>query len=461
MKHKILSVVFFFAFITGSFAQGPAFHIKYSEQLAVFVFVQNLSDNTPDNPFKTEFKLSKYNTAYYKGLIAEFDTLAIDYTYQFPEYPYGSKLPGMTVELIKKNLISTDNLSEFKSRTAGLVPNGPLLRLAYILSEFTPVYNELIYTPNKKQFESQLAGLISYSAREDISKYFATGLIFYRSEWDSSIPFEIAFYPLPNSKGFTAQAFYNNFISAIQTDMTDYQSLFSVMMHEIFHILYDEQPLGFKNELNRFFKDNPSQNSTYAYLLLNEALATAMGNGYVFEKLDGKPDPNDWYNAKYINLMAKQVYPLVIKYIDQKKPFDKTFVNEYIKIYDREFPGWINEMDNLMTYRYMLSEKFSDFNTLRQLYRRRSLSEEDDKITERSIDKMMETPITKIIIVSKDNDAKLSMIARKFPELKKWKYRAQEEFEYTTLLNDKTRLFIINQKNTPLETLIKNIKIEN
>jgi len=459
MKSKLLLALLFLSTSVVAVAQKPVFNIKYSERLAVFVFIENLSANYPDNPFKTAFNASKYNTDLYKGLITEFDTLAIDYDYQFPDYPYGSKLPGMTRELIKKNLIIANTLADFKLITTGLVPNNPLNRLTFIIEKFTPVYNELIYAPNKKQFENQLAEIIRYSNSNDISGYFDVGLRFYGASWDSSIPFEIAFYPLPNSQGFTAQAFYNNFISAIEVSLTDYKGLFSVMLHEIFHIIYDEQPLAVKNNLYQAFKGNPSKNSAYAYLLLNEALATAMGNGYVYEKLDGKQDPENWYNNKYINAMAKQIYPLITQYINQKKSVDKAFVDAYIKIYDTNFPEWINEMNNIMTYRYMLSEKFEDFGIVRQVYRRRSMSEEQDEITEASVEKLKDTPLTKIIIVSKDNADKLALLKRKFPELKKWKYKAGDEFTYTVLLSDKTHLFIINQKITPTETLIKNLKL--
>lgn len=459
MKCKLLFVLLFLFTGVTAFSQKPLFNIKYSEQLAVFVFVENLSANYPENPFKAAFNVSKYNNELYKSLVTEFDTLAIDYTYQFTDYPYGSKLPGMTKELIKKNLIATQTLSDFKLRTAGVVPNNPLTRFTFILEKFTPIYNELIYSPNKKQFENQLAEIIKYSNREDISKYFDTGLTFYNASWDSAIPFEIAFYPLPNSEGFTAQAFYNNFISAIEVSLTDYKGLFSVMLHEIFHIIYDEQSLAVKNKLYTDFKNNPSKNSIYAYLLLNEVLATAMGNGYVYEKLDGKPDPENWYNNKYINGMAKKIYPLVKEYINQKKPFDKAFVDAYLLIYDTDFPGWINEMNNIMTYRYILSENTGDFDAIRKVYRRRSMSEEDNQITDASVEKIKATPLTKIIIVSNGNAEKLALLKRKFSELKNWKYKAGSEFTYTVLLKDKTHLFIVNQKTTPTETLIKNLKV--
>src|SRR5690606_24811418 len=127
-----------------------------------------------------------------------------------------------------------------------------------------------------EKFEQQLLEITKYSSEKKIENYFETGLIFYNSSWDNSIPFEIAFYPLPNSQGFTAQAFFNNFISAIPSNLKDYKDLFSVMLHEIFHIIYNEQSLEVKTEIDKYFAENNSKSSNYAYQLLNEVLATSL-----------------------------------------------------------------------------------------------------------------------------------------------------------------------------------------
>jgi hypothetical protein len=457
MKFRLL--IFIFSLLTNLvFAQSPSFNVKYSEPLAVFVFAKNLTTNYGDNPFKTEFKKSKYYTQRYIDLIAQLDTLRTDYTYQFTEFPYGSKVPGMTEGLLKKNLIASNSIADFKIRSVGLITNTSLNQFAKILSEFTPIYNELIFNPNKTKFEIQLADISKFIATKNITNYFETGLLFYNSVWDNSIPFEIAFYPLPNSKGFTAEAFYNNAVSAIQTDLKNYNVLLSVILHEIFHIQYDEQPLIIKNELEANFKQNPSKFSVYAYLLLNEVLATALGNGYVFENLNGIADTTEWYNWRYINQMAKQIYPTVLEYIKLKKPIDKNFINTYIKLYEQKNPNWINELDHTMTYRYILSNNPSDFDTFRQLYSYCSVSEADDQINEASIEKLKSTPLTKIIIISKNNNSQLSLIKKSFIELKNWKYQSDKEFDYKIFLNDKTQLYIINQLKTPTKILIKNLE---
>ncbi|OHT44089.1 hypothetical protein [Flavobacterium tructae] len=453
LKIKLL-VVMLCAVTNWSFAQKTVFNIKYSEQLAVFVFLQNLSENYPDNVFKTEFQKSKYNTEKFQKLAVEFDHLTLDYSYPFEEFPEGSKKPMQSFDFLRKNLIETENLKDFKIRSIGVLTNKTLNDLTRIISAFTPIYNELIYNPNKEKFEKQLVEITKYAKENDLERYFEMGLIFYNSSWDTSIPFEIAFYPLPNSKGFTANSFGNNFISAIQTDLDDYKDLFSVMLHETYHIIYNEQPLEVKKMIDNSFKENKSKYSNYAYHLLNEALATSLANGYVYAQLNGKVDDGDWYNKKYINLMAKEIYPMLNEYISQKKAIDKSFIDRYIEIYETKFPNWINEMDNLMAYRYVISENEKDFDVIKQKYRYRSRSEDETEISRSTLEKMQKSNLTKMIIVSKNNAENLKLIKNSFKELKNWKFNAAKEFDYKILLEDKSQLFIINQKESELKALL-------
>ncbi len=453
---KKISILFLlFSFVIKTWGQETKFEVKFSEPLAVFVFVENLSTHYPDNPFKKLFTNSKFNQDKYNKLIAEFDTLNIDYSYDFTEYPYGQKFPGMTGSLLKRNLIRSKTLDEFKFNSVGIIPITDVIKLTSILSTFSPVYQELVYQPNKEKFEKQLTELSSFIVSKNIASYFDIGKKFYNSSWDNAIPFEIAIYPLPNSKVFTAEAFCNNAASAIPNDFKDYNLLLSIMLHEIFHILYNEQSLSVKKEIDKWFNSNPSIHSTYAYLLLNEALATAIGNGTVYEQLNQKEDSAEWYNQKYINLMAKKIYPLVKEYISNQKSFDKSFVDNYIKIYDTNFSDWISELNNIMTYRSVLTDNSDDFNYINQFFPYKSMSQTEDNISENSIDKMSKTPITKIVIISKDNKNKIELLKRKFIELKNWNPDYKTNFTYSVFMADKTYLTIINSAQNRTEKQIE------
>lgn len=455
MKLKFLLALLLLSNI--AFAQKVQFNIKFSEPLAVFVFMQQLSEHYPDNVFKKSFQESKYNTKHYKDIIAQFGQLAIDYSYTFPAYPYGSKVPMQTRDMLKKNMVAAADINEFKRLSMGLMPNNILIGLTHNMEAFIPVYRALIYEPNKVQFEKQLQEIRTYAREQHIDKHFETSLKFYNANWDPSIPFEIAFYPLPDANWFSGQAFYNNFICAIQTNLKDYKDLFSVMLHEICHIVYDEQSLEVKTAIHENFSASKSNVSNYAYLILNEALATAVGNGYVYEQIAGAQDDNDWYYHKYIDQLARKIYPLVKEYISRNKAMDKDFIDQYISIYESNFPGWINEAENIMTYRYVIAEDQQDVNSLNRKFRYCSSSEYETELTEAGIAKMRQTPLTKVIIVAQDNSNKLALIKKQFKELKNWSFKPKEAFIYKTFLADKSQLIIINRHQSPIETLLKNI----
>ena len=317
------------------------------------------------------------------------------------------------------------------------------------------MYRELIYQPNKALFTKQLGALSDFLRTRNLVQYFDKALIFYKSYWEESIPFELVFYPQPNAKSFSAEAFYNNAVSGIPKDLSNYNALFSVMMHEVYHIFYDEQPLKVKNNVALWFQSNPSNCSVYAYHLLNEVLATALGTGYVYESLKGKMDEDDWYDHKYINLMAKKIYPLLRDYISQGKALDQDFVTSYLKVYEENFSGWLIELDNLMCYRAVISDDKHDNQMLAKNYAYSSLSQFEDEITENALERLKNTALTKMILLSKNNEAQLKLIKNKFPELKTWKYKAKQDFLYAVFLEDKTQLIIVNSVKQSADQILQ------
>lgn len=436
--------------------QKPTFQVKFSEPLAVFVFVQNISSKAfvPDNPFKKLFTASKFNQEKYKALIAVFDTLTLDYTYEYgPE-----KLGGSTWLLLKRNLINSPTLDDFKHRSLGIIPNASLFKLYSILTEFGPVYRELVYEPHKEVFERQLGEMRKLIVSADMTSYFDTGIKFYDSSWDNSIAFNLVFYPLPNSRGWIATAFYDNAQSAIPTSLTDYNGLLSVVIHEIFHTLYDEQSSELKKEIVQWFISNPSRNSRYALRLLDESLATALGNGYVSAKLSGKENPGNWYNDKYINHMAKKIYPMVKGYIESQRSIDKSFIDNYVRIYDDNLAVF-SELNNIMASRYALSDNPQDFKVIDQKFPPGPTTQYE-AISESLIERMAKTPLTKVILISKDNKRKLELIKKGFAELDGWKPNAKTDFTYSVFLKDKTYLIVVNSVGKTTEEQLETLKLE-
>src|SRR5262249_51519638 len=171
--------------------------------------------------------------------------------------------------------------------------------------------------------------------------------------WDNSVPFNFVFYPLPNSQGYRATAFANDVESPIPTNLKDYNLLLALMFHEIFHILYDDEVLTLQKDIRQWRDSNSSRSSRYAFTLLNESLATALGNGgYVYGKLNGKVNEGNWYGIKYISDMAKKIYPIVKEYVENQQPIDQAFIDNFIKIFDDNFSEWLLAPEFIMAGRY-------------------------------------------------------------------------------------------------------------
>jgi hypothetical protein len=428
------------------------FEVRFSKTMAVWQLLRNLAPKSPDNPFKNLYKGSEFDDEKHSRDIIAFNQIPLDYEYGFRDYP--GKNSASVDEILERNLIYSRDLQEFKVRSLGILPATQLDGLISALNDFTPVYDKLVYQPNKTAFEKQLreikALLVSHKVA-NVAGDFELASAFYRSPWDPSIPFIFVFYPLPNSERFTATAFANIALSAIPTSMTSFTGILSVMLHEASHILYDEQPASFKSELEGWFENNSSIYSHYAEAILNESLATAVGNGYFYARLNGSLNTRPWYGWKYYDEMARQMYPTVKQYLDDRKPIDREFVERYISAYEAKFSSWISEWDYLLSGRIVLATRQADLDLIQRKF---PFSPEHTELTDFSVGswkKVREHHGTKVIIISTDNRHTLDELKGYFPELEAWRPDVERDFTYEHLLPDRTCIIVINLVKSGLE----------
>ncbi|RYF31747.1 MAG: hypothetical protein EOO38_31440 [Cytophagaceae bacterium] len=116
-----------------------------------------------------------------------------------------------------------------------------------------------------------------------------------------------------------------------------------VILHEMCHVLYDEQPAEIQHEIQKWFDENPSSFAPAAYTFFDEAMATALGNGYAYKELKGQMDSTEWYNNPYINGFAKALYPVAEQYLNSGKPIDKAFIDAAIAIFEKTFPDSLTD----------------------------------------------------------------------------------------------------------------------
>lgn len=284
MKKVILQVLILFN-CTLAMRAAPAnelirFEVKFSKQLAVFVFVQNLNLTARPNfnIYRSIFLKSEYNKPEYENLLALFKATSLNYGFTYSNYPHKNEFDA--IEFVKRNLIASSSLEDFRMRVLGFLPIADINNLIRVLQAFTPVYDKLIYDTAKPIIERQVQEIQHLLTQKKIDVYFDEAKKFYQSSWDASIPLQIVLYPLPQSQAFGATAYIDVAESAIPNSMKEYSAMITVLLHEASHILYGEQPPEIQSMMQEWLNKAPSRYTRFAAALLDEAWATAIANGY-------------------------------------------------------------------------------------------------------------------------------------------------------------------------------------
>ena len=426
--------------------------VTFSKPLAVFHYVRQLVPKARANPYKTQFEASPFATAANLALLDSFGTVQYDYEYRYPQYPEG-KIEGSTSYILKRNLFLATSLADFQTRSIVVIPSADLARIVATLQAFTPVYDSLVYQPGRATFERQISEIQAVLTQKRAASLFDGIRGFFRASWDPAIPFVFAFYPRPAGGGFTATAYGNVSESELPSDMKDYSVMLSLMLHEAAHILLDEQERDAAWEMSRWYDESRAPTSRYAKGLMQEAWSTAVGNGYLHEKLTGTLNPGSWYGQKYVSQAAKQLLPLMRPYLDSGRPMDRALVDAYIDMFDRTFRGWLSEWEFLMMGRSVISERPEDFDLLDRRFPYRNAQKYLPDFSDASFRDLKAARMTKLVVISRDHAATLDRVRQAFPELAGWQPDLGVDFAYATTTSDKTRLIVVNLVTGNLEAL--------
>jgi hypothetical protein len=171
-------------------------------------------------------------------------------------------------------------------------------------------------------------------------------LAFYGTQ---SIPSELIVYICPEANIST---YCNNtlFLEGSSFERSP-ERVLGVVLHEVAHMAYEYQKRSLKKTIDHFFLHFPSQHAYITYNYLDEALATALGNGILVEELIGTPDMR--YNNQYIQGLAEDIYGEVKNYLNKNKEIDQKFLVKAVKHFEKRFPQLTNDLTEILD-RYVL-----------------------------------------------------------------------------------------------------------
>lgn len=197
-----------------------------------------------------------------------------------------------------------------------------------------------------------------------IQGFLESALSFYGTR---ALPYdEIIVYIFPveaNKQVHKTFGFYNTILLSI-SDKEAIKNNLGTVMHEIAHMIYENQVAALQYNMEKLFLHEPSQYSfhkpsqyTYiAYKYLNEALATALGNGVFMEKLTGQPSMS--YANDYIQGFAQAIYEDVKAYLYNKHTIDEAFLKKSIEQFAAAFPNATSHLEEILSRYVILSKHF-------------------------------------------------------------------------------------------------------
>lgn len=195
------------------------------------------------------------------------------------------------------------------------------------LAGYHSFWQSNLNTLNKKQKELQ-----KFCDKYITDEYLDKIRKFYKSKLQAQ---ETDVYLVPLLDDHNAESFYigNNmiFLQVMPCNTVDH---IGVMLHEFFHINYDNSTM--RLEMEKVFKENHAE-VIHAYM--NEALAVAGGNILTKLIFEGKKE-KEGFACDVINQFGIALAPLVKSYIDNGKSLDHEFFEQSIKIFKAIFPDY-------------------------------------------------------------------------------------------------------------------------
>lgn len=425
---KLIILASLCLFIQTAFTQSTVdFQFKISKPYCIFNFLEAATYNHSTSHTLQQFidEKTKGDKEFAK-LATDFAHIQLDYQFRRAEFPESRRQMRTTYDLIDIALVNSSTIPEFRDRIIGVLPNSELQKLIAIMQQAETYYDQLIWNDNESKLINQRIELEKYTSQ--CSGSFTKINRFYNSCWMTGVPFVVALYPIPGSRGnSSATPHANSLCVGVLTDETDHVGRIGVVLHEMCHVLYDEQPSEFQHKLETYFTENKSPFSRFAYNFFDEGLATALGNGWAYKYLSGELDSMDWYNNEYINGFGKALYPMVEEYISNEKAIDREFVNKAIDLFAARFPNSITDYGILVNRVSIYNDADTGpaidemMNLIGNYFQMTSSNFSSPILDATALEYLKTGDQTQLVIIDRNHEATMKELKKIFPEIAKVK----------------------------------------
>ncbi|MBO9715842.1 MAG: hypothetical protein J7507_03310 [Pseudoxanthomonas sp.] len=252
--------------------------------------------------------------------------------------------------------VASSDMAEFQDRIAGAFTFPEQQAIVDGLRYMEPIYERLVETAIGSRGKEMAASVSAHMDRKNVPGLMRSISNLYATPWPDDMPLWIGLSPIPpGSGGFSATANGNVVRSFMPVDFDRPDVYASVIAHEFCHVLYSNMPLDRIEAIQHAFSASASPNRRLAEIWMNEALATAAGNGWVYRELTGSEDKEAWYDDPVIDPYAKAIAPVVYRALDSGKALDASMAAQFIVEFDRIHPDALRNPAVLLPHATIVS----------------------------------------------------------------------------------------------------------
>lgn len=220
-----------------------------------------------------------------------------------------------------------------------------------------PIYQRLVTEPFGQEAETMGTALAGYMVRNDVPALLGSVSNLYATPWPRDAPLWIGLSPTPPDSGdFTATAHGDVIRSFMPVDFDEPAVYTGVVAHEFAHLLFARMPIQQVRRISSAFAESASPGRRFAEAWMNEALATAVGNGWVHSKLSGADEDGEWYGDPVVDPYAKAIAPSVYDALESGRTLDDRMVAGFIEAFDRLHPDALCDAHILLPHAAIVSE---------------------------------------------------------------------------------------------------------
>lgn len=265
----------------------------------------------------------------------------IEETSRSVRFPIENLNIGNDIEtLMRGNGFEAKDVSDYQRRISRYVGKEGAADLAKVLEAFSPRFHdwwEAEAYRKGKPFADSMSELVNSPELKTRVNQFAK---FYRTALPSNtrVPIYLMYRPNTLPESSSGQQFGKYSVVQFLADEEPSKRI-DVVIHELCHFFYQAAAPATTSKLQQRFLDSKSPIAMPGYNLLNESMATALGNGVITEMVR-KPEwfakylsiDRSFYNSSSIDPAGKAVFGWIKPYLDEGKAIDDpSFVSKYLE----------------------------------------------------------------------------------------------------------------------------------